>query len=87
MLQANEQSLGCGIHQGSVLSPTLFNLVMDPLLFKEKILGSEQKWSVGSFAHTDEIRTLASNTEDSARQGVQSAPMQGASNSVWRNAH
>ena len=51
--------IGRGIRQGSVMSPSLFNLVMDPLLadLKSKDLGpSIQGLFLGAFAHADDIR-------------------------------
>ena len=56
-----------GIHQGSILSPTLLNLVMDPLLSKlrARCLGlSINGLFLGVFAHADYIRTIASNLAD-----------------------
>ena len=62
-----------GICQGSVLSPTLFNLVMDPLLttLKSRGLGlSINGLFLGAFAHADDIRTSATNFEDVAEQAA-----------------
>ena len=62
-----------GIHQGSVLSPTLFNLVMDQLLvlLREKALGlSINGLFLGALAHADDIRTLASSIDDSIQQAA-----------------
>ncbi len=52
--------------QGSILSPTLFLLIMDPLL--HQLEASENGLSVNNFyaggcAHADDIRTLASSEE------------------------
>ena len=60
-----------GIRQGSVLSPTLFNLVIDPLLstLKKRNLGvSINGLYLGAFTHADDIRTSATNLEDVSEQ-------------------
>ena len=62
-----------GMHQGSNLSPMLFNLVMDPLLseMRSKSLGiSINGLFLGVFAHADDLRTIASNIEDTSKQAL-----------------
>ena len=56
-----------GFRQGSVLSPILFLLVMDPLLqeLRQKSCGpSVCGLYLGAFSHADDIRTLATNISD-----------------------
>ena len=53
-----------GVHQGSVLLPTLFNIVMDPLL--RSIEAADLGLCVnnlygGAYLHTDDIRTVATS--------------------------
>ena len=53
-----------GVLQGSVLSPVLFLLIMDPLLksLQSKALGpSIGDTYVGAFIHADDIRTISSS--------------------------
>ena len=54
-----------------MLSPTLFNLVLDPLLsnLRQKRLGlSINGLYLGAFAQADDIRTSATNIEDVSTQ-------------------
>ena len=54
-----------------MLSPTLFNLVLDPLLsnLRQKRLGlSINGLYLGAFARADDIRTSATNIEDVSTQ-------------------
>lgn len=57
------------VRQGSVLSPTLSNRIMDPLLWKMKIriLPSIYGLFLGAFGHPDDVRTLSTNKSDSHR--------------------
>ncbi len=60
-------SINRGVKQGSVLSPILFLLVMDPILLtlKSKSCGLNiNGLYLGAFCHADDIRTLASSKAD-----------------------
>ena len=57
-------SLGRGVRQGSILSPSLFLLIMDPFLRELQSLSvgtSVNGMYVGGFLHADDIRTLAAS--------------------------
>ena len=57
-------ALGRGVWQGSILSPALFLLVMDPLLRQLQSLSigaTINNMYAGAFLHADDICTLASN--------------------------
>ena len=57
-------TIECGVLQGSVLSPVLFLLIMDPLLqgLEANHLGSSlHNTYLGTFAHADDICTITSS--------------------------
>ena len=60
-----------GVRQGSVLSPVLFLVVMDPLLHQLEESGvglSVNSFYTGGFLHADDIRTLASSVSSLEEQ-------------------
>ena len=60
-----------GVKKGSVLSPVLFVIVMDPLLklLEESSLGlSVNEFYAGGFLHADDIRTLATSNDSIVQQ-------------------
>lgn len=60
-----------GVQQGSVLSPALFLIVMNPLLqrMQQLSLGATVHYLyVGAFAHADDIRTVTSSRESIEQQ-------------------
>ena len=60
-----------GVRQGSVLSPVLFLLVMDPILLElqSKSCGlSINGLCLGALSHADYIRTLSTNLADCKQQ-------------------
>ena len=62
---------GRGIRQDSVLSPTLFNLVIDPLLskFKDENRGlSINGLFLGAFGHANNICIILTNSSDKKDQ-------------------
>ena len=55
-----------GVRQGSILSPTLFNIVMDPLLRSMEAANiglSVNNFYGGAYLHADDIRTIANSKE------------------------
>ena len=63
--------IGRGVRQSSVLSPTLFNLVLDPLLSRLKSLQLGLNLNglfLGAFAHADNFRAHSTSLSDAKSQ-------------------
>ena len=76
-----------GVKKGSVLSPALFLLVMDPLLSKLQSSGmglSINNFYAGGFLHADDIRTVATSPE-SVEDQVTTVNMFGSENFLQLN--
>ena len=68
---STEFCIGRGVKQGSVLSPTLFIILMDPLLqqLESSKLGlTINGFYAGGFIHADDIRTLSSSSSSLKEQ-------------------
>ena len=68
---SREFPINRGVKQGSVLSPVLFILVMDPLLVSLRHTGCGLNLGglyLGVFCHADDIRTLSSSNADCCSQ-------------------
>ena len=57
-----------GIRQGSVLSPTLFRLIIESLL--RKLKDANQGDFVGSLAHADDLHRLTCDPHSCEKQGA-----------------
>ena len=57
-----------GVRQGSVLSPILFLLVIDPILLELSKRSCGPSVCLGAFSHADDIRTLSTNISDCKSQ-------------------
>ena len=63
--------IGRGVQQGSVLSPTLFNRVLDPLLTRLKSMQLGLNINglfLGAFAHADDLRAHSTSLSDAKTQ-------------------
>ena len=72
-MQSRSYTVERGVRQGSVLSPVLFLMVMDPLLrrLEESGMGlSVNSYYAGWFLHADDIRTLTSSSTSLGEQIV-----------------
>ena len=64
-------SIGRGVRQGSVLSPTLFNIVLDSLLTRLKSMQLGLNINglfLGAFAHADDLRAHSTSLSDAKTQ-------------------
>ncbi len=67
-----------GVRQGSILSPTLFNIVMDPLLMTMEASGlglSVNNLYGGAYLHADDIRTLATSASSLSSADLRSTQL------------
>ena len=59
-----------GVRQGSVLSPSLFLLLIDSLLIEANVGVSLEGIYVGTLAHVDDLRSLTCNPHSSEKQAL-----------------